>query len=261
MLEVQSLTLSFGGLSVLNDVKLSAYPGELTALIGPNGAGKSALLNCVSGHYRPSSNAHVLIDGTSVEHLPPYRRAKAGLSRTFQHIHLVPELTVLENVMTGLTPVMDDSLLSCVTRPFRQHRKEHERRQRAKAALTSFGLEDEANTPAGALPLGVRRRVDLVRATISEPKVLLLDEPASGMSRVERVLIPSWISEIQRKRQCTVIWIEHDIELLLSTADAVFVLCHGEIMAYGRPKENLGDREKIIEAYFARSEYSMESAR
>lgn len=250
MLDIQSLTLQFGGLTVLNDVSLNAHPGEVTALIGPNGAGKSALLNCISGHYRPASEAHIRIEGIPVERLPPDRRAKAGIARTFQHIHLVPELTVLENVMTGLTPIMDDSLLSCVVRPLRQYQRERERRKRVAAALAAFGLEKEADILAGALPLGVQRRVDLARATMSEPKVLLLDEPASGMSRAERTLIPAWIAAIQRKRHCTVIWIEHDIDLLLSAADAVFVLHHGEVKAYGRPRENSADRQKVIDAYF-----------
>jgi len=250
MLDIESLTLQFGGLTVLNDVSLSAHPGEVTALIGPNGAGKSALLNCISGHYRPTSEAHIRIGGIAVECLSPDRRAKAGLARTFQHIHLVPELTVLENVISGLTPIMDDSLLSCVTRPLRQQQRERERHRRAVAALAAFGLEHEAGSLADALPLGMQRRVDLARATMSEPKVLLLDEPASGMSRAERALIPAWIAAIQSKRHCTIIWIEHDIDLLLSAADAVFVLQHGEVKAYGRPRENNGDRQMVIDAYF-----------
>ena len=256
MLEVASLSLSFGGLKVLNDVAFSAQEGEVTALIGPNGAGKSALLNCVSGLYPASRGARVVVNGVSIDHLPPHMRARAGLARTFQHLNLVPELSVLENVMTGLSPVMGDGLARALLRPLRQQRREAERRAKAREALRQFDLESYAGTPAGTLPLGVQRRCDLARATMCEPRVLLLDEPASGMSRAERQQIPGWIAQLQSNRQCAVVWIEHDIELLTSSAHAVYVLHHGEVTASGRPRDREGDRERVIDAYFGRKHES-----
>ncbi len=252
MLEVASLSLTFGGLKVLRDVAFRAEEGEVTALIGPNGAGKSALLNCVSGLYPAAQGARILVNGTAIDHLAPHLRARAGLARTFQHLNLVAELSVLENVMTGLSPLMSDGLVSTLMRPMRQQRREAERRERAREALRQFELESYAEAPAGTLPLGVQRRCDLARATMCEPRVLLLDEPASGMSRSERQQIPEWIAKLQSSRRCAVVWIEHDIELLTSTAHAVYVLHHGEVTASGRPRDHEGDRERVIEAYFGR---------
>jgi len=252
VLEVASLSLSFGGLTVLNDVAFRARAGEVTALIGPNGAGKSALLNCVSGLYPTARGARILVDGVAIDHLAPHLRARAGLARTFQHLNLVPELSVLENVMTGLSPIMGDGLVGVLARPLRQQRRESERRARAHEALRQFELEPYADTPAGTLALGVQRRCDLARAVMCEPRVLLLDEPASGMSRSERRQIPEWIARLQSARQCAVVWIEHDVELLTSTAHAVFVLHHGEVTASGRPRDHEGDRDRVIDAYFGR---------
>lgn len=253
MLEVSELTLKFGGLTVLNAVSFTARAGEVTALIGPNGAGKSALLNCISGHYHPGANSLIQVDGRQVQNMAPHRRALSGLARTFQHIHLVPELTVLENVVTGLTPIMDDSVLSCIGRPLRQIARERERYRRAVAALTAFGLAPYMNATVSSLPLGVQRKVDFARSTMSAPKVLLLDEPASGMSRNERGLIPSWIAAAKSQARTAVVWIEHDIDLLLSSADAVIVLQQGEVVAHGRPKDDPSDRQKVVDAYFGRS--------
>jgi len=236
----------------LNNVQFAAREGEVTALIGPNGAGKSALLNCISGHYVPLPSARIRVGERRIETMVPHRRAAAGVARTFQHIHLVPELTVLENVMTGLTPVLDDGLVSCLARPLRQHRRERIRHERAITALAAFGLEADAGAHVGSLPLGTRRRVDLARATISEPRLLLLDEPASGMSRTERALIPEWVAASQKQRPFAVVWIEHDVDLLLSIADVVVVLQQGEVRATGRPRESAADRKALLDAYFGR---------
>lgn len=252
MLEVASLSLSFGGLKVLSDVAFQAREGEVTALIGPNGAGKSALLNCVSGLYPAARGARILINGVAVDGLAPHLRARMGLARTFQHLNLVPELSVLQNVMTGLSPIMSDGLVSSLSRPVRQWRREAERRERAHAALRQFDLDSVADAPAGSLSLGVQRRCDLARASMCEPCVLLLDEPASGMSRSERRQIPEWISQLQTSRRCAVVWIEHDVDLLTSSAHSVYVLHHGEVTASGRPRDIDGDRDRVIDAYFGR---------
>ncbi len=250
MLEIRNLTLRFGGLTVLDQVALEARPGEVTALIGPNGAGKSALLNCISGHYRPEPDASIRIGGTDIGHLAAHRRAAAGLSRTFQHIHLVPELSMIDNIMAGLTPVMDDGLASMLLRPLRQIEREKRRRALAEQAVHAFGLAEFMHEPVASLPLGVQRKIDFARATVSRPKVILLDEPASGLSRHERRLIPDWIAQVALQSESVIIWIEHDIDLLLSCADSVIVLQHGEIAATGRPRQSPADRRRVVHAYF-----------
>lgn len=252
MLEIKALSLQFGGLKVLRDVSLTAKTGEVTALIGPNGAGKSALLNCISGFYPASPHSIIKVGDTSLEKMPSNERSRLGVSRTFQHLNLVRDLTVEENVMSGLTPVLNDGLVSALTRPFRYKQRESQRRNLARKALKTFGLEAYRDICTGTLPLGIQRRCDLARAMMCEPKVLLLDEPASGMSRIERQQIPVWIQEFQNESTCAVVWIEHDIDLLVSSSDAVFVLHHGEVMTSGRPKQVPEDRSRVIDAYFGR---------
>jgi branched-chain amino acid transport system ATP-binding protein len=237
----------------LSNITFNAKPGEITALIGPNGAGKSAVLNCISGHYKPTTIESISVNGKPVHKLNPHERAKVGISRTFQHIHLVSELTVLENVMTGLTPVLDDGLLSAVCRPWRQTARERLRRELAMESLETFDLLDVSNKYGSSLPMGTRRRIDLARAMVSRPSVLLLDEPASGMSRSERDLIPELIHDAQQRYPFIAVWIEHDIDLIFSVANAVHVLKNGSMIASGRPQDDLDGRKILLEAYFGRA--------
>lgn len=253
MLDVSNISLRFGGLSVLQGVSFIAKLGEVTALIGPNGAGKSALLNCISGHYQPTSGSRISVDGDEVATLAVHRRAQAGVARTFQHVHLVPEFTVLENVMTGWTSVSNEGLLASLVRPLRHHQLERCCREVAREALDAFGLTQHADAKAAGLPLGLRRRVDFARAMVSRPRVLLLDEPTSGMSRAERDLMPRWVQDAQARQPFSVVWIEHDVDLLLSISDSMYVLQHGEVIASGRPRERPPDRQIAIDAYFGRS--------
>lgn len=252
MLDVRRLSLRFGGLDVLQDVALEAKAGELTALIGPNGAGKTALLNCITGIYRPTRESEIRLGGRPIQTLAPHRRAKAGISRTFQHMHLTPEFTVLQNVMMGLTPILDDGLLRTIAQPFRQRERESLRKSQAMKVLESCGLAQDAHRLADSLPLGTRRRVDLARAIASDPRVLLLDEPASGMTREERSVIPDCVRAAQREREFAAIWIEHDIGLLFNEADTVHVLQHGVLKMSGRPRESAAMQQQLMDCYFSR---------
>jgi len=247
-LSLLSVSLEFGGVAVLSDISLDLARGEVLALIGPNGAGKSALLNCISGIYRPSAGSRILVDGTRIDTLAPHRVIRAGVSRTFQGMHLVGELTVLENVLLGLVPRFRLGAFASLLLPLRALREEKENTTRAAAALELIGLQDAAHERCGDLPLGVLRRVDLARALVGEPALLLLDEPASGLAHDERPLIAEMIGLARSRNDLSVLWIEHDLDLVLSVASRAAVLHHGELIHQGDPRQG-AERQRIIAAY------------
>lgn len=247
-LSLRSVSLDFGGVSVLNDIALDVGRSEVLALIGPNGAGKSALLNCISGIYRPSGGGRILVDGTRIDTLAPHRIIHAGVSRTFQGMHLVGELTVLENVLLGLVPRFHLGAFASLLLSLWAVREERENTARAEAVLELTGLGRAARERCSDLPLGVLRRVDLARALVSEPALLLLDEPASGLAHDERPLIAEMIGLARSHSDLSVLWIEHDLDLVLSVAGRAAVLHHGELIHQGDPREG-AERRRIIAAY------------
>ena len=252
-LTVENLSLSFGGLRVLENINLSLAPGEVLGLIGPNGAGKSALLNCISGLYSPEPLSVVTFANAKLEGRAGSHAAGLGIMRTFQHIHLLEGLNVLENVLLGLASQFKAGVLRRYMMPFHSAAEEKEMRQRALAALEMCGIEHLAFEPAARLPLGVRRRVDLARALASKPKLLLLDEPASGLSTDERTLVRDLVDIAQRTAGVAVMWIEHDLELVISAATRIIVLHHGQIIAEGDPRESEDVRSRLIRAYLTGS--------
>lgn len=247
-LSLRALSLEFGGVRVLNDVSLEVGRGEVVALIGPNGAGKSALLNCVSGIYRPSPGSRIAVNGTRIDSLPPHRIIGSGVSRTFQGMHLVGELTVRENVLLGLAERFRLGAFSSLVLPLRALREERENARRVDAMLELTGLNIVAHERTSDLPLGVLRRVDLARALVSEPALLLLDEPASGLGHDERPLIAEMIGIARARNDLSVLWIEHDLDLVLSSAERAAVLHHGELIHQGDP-HGATERRHIIAAY------------
>ncbi len=248
LLKTEDLSLTFGGLSVLRDVSLSVANGEVLGLIGPNGAGKTAFLNCISGVFRASRSGSISLNGKRIDHLPTHRRRRLGVARTFQHSHLAPEMTALQNVVLGLAPAFSGGLLSFLAMPFRSVSEEKRLTRVANEMLESCGVADYADTKAGNLPLGIRRRVDLARALVGQPHLLLLDEPSAGLSHEQRGLIPELIRIMQKQRGLGVIWIEHDLDLVMSHADRVVVLHHGQIIhddSVGEPQQ----RAVAVQAY------------
>lgn len=248
VLETHDVSLSFGGLSVLRGISLAVQPGEVVALIGPNGAGKTAFFNCISGVFRASTGSTISLLGKRIEHLPTYSRNALGLTRTFQHAHLVGEMTALENILLGLAPAFSGGLASLLMLPIRSFAEERSLTERAFAMLDLCGAADFAHMQADALPLGIRRRVDLARALVGEPKLLLLDEPSSGLSREERALVPELIDITQTQRSLGIVWIEHDLDLVMSKADRITVLHHGQII-YNNAVDGPDDRASAIHAY------------
>jgi branched-chain amino acid transport system ATP-binding protein len=247
-LAIDSLSLSFGGLTVLKDINFGVVAGEVLGLIGPNGAGKSALLNCISGLYTPERGSTITFDGNGLIPLKASHRAALGIKRTFQHIHLIDELTILDNVLLGLASAFQGGVFRRQTMMVQSARQERVLRSKAEAALELCGISAIGGERADALPLGIRRRVDLARALVSEPRLLLLDEPASGLASEERNLVRELVNIARRERDVAVIWIEHDLELVTSVATRILVLHHGRIVAQGDPRK-AGQRDALIGAY------------
>jgi len=250
MLELRGVCRSFGGLKALNEVSFSVATGAVTALIGPNGAGKTTLINCTTGSDRPDAGK-VLLSGREITGLPAHRVAELGVARTFQNLRLFPRLSVLDNVLCGLTVVAGRSLLGALLRPPSLRNRERRLRLQAMAALDRFGLTALADWPVGALAYGDRKRVELARAVVSEPGLLLLDEPVAGLNATETAAVGAEIRRL-RAQSYTVLLVEHDMELVMSVADRVVVLDGGRCIAQGTPDE-VRRNPLVLEAYLGKT--------
>jgi len=233
LLEARRLRRSFGGLVAVNDVNLSIEPGSIKGLIGPNGAGKTTLFNLISGLLQPDSG-EVYFQGRNITGWPPFRIARLGIARTFQNPSLFPRLNVLENVMVGCHAHTRHEFAACALRLPSMRREERAIRQQALEQLQWLGLESWALRPASALAFGQRRMVELARALAARPSLLLLDEPASGLTPAEKMVLADLIKKI-RERGITVLLVEHDIPLVMNLADDLLVLHFGAPIAEGPP--------------------------
>jgi branched-chain amino acid transport system ATP-binding protein/branched-chain amino acid transport system permease protein len=246
-LAAHGLTVRFGGLTALSNATLRVKPGEVHALIGPNGAGKSTFVNTITGFYRPSEGSVALGD-MQLTGRPPHEIARLGLSRTFQNTELFGDLTVLENVIVGFQQRLGYTLLDAVLRT-PKFRRDEEICRRAAIGLVSFvGLANYANDQARALPFGLQRRLEIARALAAGPRLLLLDEPAAGLTTQEIEELDTMIRKIAALG-VSVLLIEHHVELIMSVADMVTVLDYGQVIASDRP-EVVQDDPRVIEAYF-----------
>ncbi|MEJ2037705.1 MAG: ABC transporter ATP-binding protein [Desulfosarcinaceae bacterium] len=251
MLELEQVCKWFGGLPALQEVSFSIPTGRITALIGPNGAGKSTLINCISGVDSFDAGA-VLLQSRSIEKLPAHRIAALGVARTFQNLKLFERLSVLDNVLTGLTVAAEPSfLLSMLRLPALRH-QERQLRLRALEALDSFGLTGKMDWPAAALSYGEKKRVELARAFVGNPRLVLLDEPVAGLNSDETAGIARQIRRL-RSAGNTILLVEHDMSLVMEVADHVAVLDSGRCIARGRPEE-IRANPLVLEAYLGRIE-------
>lgn len=247
LLDAQGIGITFGGLKAVQDLTLQLPSGVLYGLIGPNGAGKTTAFNLITGVYAPQTGS-VKLAGDVVSGLRPHQIAKAGLSRTFQNIRLFGELSVLENVMLGSHVRGKHKLLGTLLRTPKFVAQEEAMRERAMALLEIFDLGKAAQEQAKNLPYGDQRRLEICRALATEPKVLLLDEPAAGMNPSEKKSLASTIRAIRDRFGLAILLIEHDMGLVMEICERITVLDHGQVIAVGTPKEIQAD-PKVIEAY------------
>jgi len=233
VLEVRDVTVRFGGLTALDAVSLTAAPRQVTGIIGPNGAGKTTLLNVLCGFVRPNSG-ELSLGGTSLTGLPPHRLASLGIARTLQGVGLFRGLTVLENVMAGATSQARAGFWPALLGLARSDRDERALRERSLAALDRVGVAGEAGRLPDQLAYGLRKRVALARALVTGPQVLLLDEPASGLSEAELPELGDLITELAEG--ASVVVVEHRMDLMMSVCRAIAVLDFGRLIAHGTPE-------------------------
>jgi branched-chain amino acid transport system ATP-binding protein len=246
-LNVQGIHLSFGGTKALVDVSFDVNQGEILAIIGPNGAGKTSLLNCLNRFYKPEKG-QIYFEGIDLTRLPPYRIAQLGIARTFQNIALYTGMSVLDNLMAARHVHMNYGMLAGALY-FGPALKEEVRHRRAVEDIIDFlEIEHIRKAVVGALPYGLRKRVELGRALALEPKLLLLDEPMAGMNLEEKEDMARFILDIHELQRTTILLIEHDMGLVMDIADRVVVLDFGLKIAEGTPDEVKND-SKVIQAY------------
>jgi branched-chain amino acid transport system ATP-binding protein len=246
LLEVDHVTLKFGGLTALDDVSFEIREGEILGLIGPNGAGKTTCFNVMTGVYRPTSG-QVRFDGTPLTKMKRYKITKLGIARTFQNIRLFKSMTVLENVLVGADTHSKVGFFDALFRTPRHRRTEAESRARAKELLDLVGIKASHDDIAANLSYGEQRRLEIARALATNPKLLCLDEPAAGFNPAEKVELTNLIKKI-RDAGYTVLLIEHDMRLVMGAVDRIVVLEFGRKIAEGVPAE-IRDNPAVIAAY------------
>jgi branched-chain amino acid transport system ATP-binding protein len=251
MLTAEGISLSFGGIEALVDVDVDVRQGEIFAIIGPNGAGKTSFFNCVNGFYRPQKGS-IYFEGKEVTRLKSHRIAELGIGRSFQGLQLFDGLNVLDNIMAGRHFHFKTGPLSDAIYFGRTRREEIEHRKVVENIIDFLEIETVRKQLVGALPYGMRKRVDLGRALAAEPKLLLLDEPLSGMNRDEKEDIARFILDISEEMGITIAVVEHDMGVVMDICERVVVLDFGRKIAEGTPEE-IRTNEEVIRAYLGKS--------
>ena len=247
LLEVKQLTKHFGGLTAVGDVTLELNEGELVGLIGPNGAGKTTLFNLLTGVYEPSEGT-ITLDGHLLNGKQPYKIAALGLGRTFQNIRLFKDLTVLDNVLIAFSNHHKKHVFASFLRLPAFYKNEEALKAKAIDLLKIFDLDRDADTLAKNLAYGQQRRLEIVRALATEPKILFLDEPAAGMNPQETAELTDLIRRIKEEFRITIMLIEHDMNLVMDVTERIYVLEYGRLIAHGTPSE-IKTNKRVIEAY------------
>ncbi len=246
MLDIRGITQRFGGVTALDDVSFRIREGEITGVIGPNGAGKTTLFNIITGIYSQSSGT-IHLSGTDVSRLAPEQLARRGLVRTFQNVELFGQMTVLENAMVGLHTKGRSGILSSMVKAPWHLAEERRIREQARTWLAFTGIADLADTTAGNLPFGKGRMLEIARALASEPRLILMDEPAAGLNNRETQELAALIRKI-REMGVTVVLVEHDMELVMDICDSIVVLNLGRLLAHGTPRE-IQENPQVVAAY------------
>lgn len=241
ILAAERVSLRFGGVRALTDVSFEVRKGEVFSIIGPNGAGKTSMVNCVSGRYRPTEG-RILFDGRDITRVPTNRRAGLGLGRTFQNLALFGHMSVLDNILVGRHHLMRAGFLrGMVYWLGGAQREELEHRREVEEIIDFLDIQHVRKAPAGTLPYGLRKRVELARAIALRPKLILLDEPMAGMNLEEKEDMARYILDLNREWGMTVLMIEHDMGVVMDVSDRVMVLDFGKRIAHGTPAEVLAD--------------------
>ena len=252
-LHVDNISLSFGGIKALQSVEFEINAGEIFAVIGPNGAGKTSLINSINGFYTPQ-RGRILLEGLDITHMPPYQRAKLGISRTFQNIALYTNATVLDNLMAARHIHMKTNMLAGALFWGPARREEIAHRRRVEEIIDFLEMEHIRKSIVGTLSYGLRKRVELGRALALEPTLLLLDEPMAGMNIEEKEDMARFILDIHELQGSTIMLIEHDIGLVMDISHRIAVIDFGVKIGEGTPDE-ISRNEAVIEAYLGEGEH------
>ncbi len=247
LLEVDALTMRFGGLLAVDAVSLQVKKGEIFAIIGPNGAGKTTVFNCISGFYRPSSG-RIALQGNNITGLSSHAVALQGVVRTFQNVRLFKGMTALENLLVAQHRDINGSWLSGLLKLPSYRRAEQEAIERAVYWLNYVGLGAFVNREAGKLAYGHQRLLEIARCMVTRPRVLMLDEPAAGLNPQEKVSLQALIRQLRDEHQVSVLLIEHDMSLVMGVSERILVMEHGKPIATGTP-EMIRSDERVIKAY------------
>ncbi|MCH3960565.1 MAG: ABC transporter ATP-binding protein [Solobacterium sp.] len=247
VLEIKELGIDFGGLTAVNDLNMTVYPGEIYGLIGPNGAGKTTVFNMLTKVYQPTRGT-IKLDGQDMAKLNPVEANKAGVARTFQNIRLFSNMTVLDNVKIGLHNSVNYGVMTAILRLPKYRAEEKKADEEAMELLKLFGLDDKADMNAGNLPYGAQRRLEIGRALATHPKLLLLDEPAAGMNPQETQELMDMIRTVRDHFKIAILLIEHDMKLVMGICDRITVLNYGMLLAQGVPAE-IQSNQEVIKAY------------
>lgn len=252
ILTCQDVSINFGGVKAVQNVSLEIQKGSVTSIIGPNGAGKTTFFNIISGVYKPTSGK-VLLDGEDITSLPQHEVSKKGMARTFQNIRLFSQLDNVRNVQSALDARANYTMVEAILGLPRKRGEDKKNYDIAMECLELVGLKDFAHDRPGNLPYGMQRKVELARALASNPKLLLLDEPAAGLNPVEVEDFIELLKKIRKIRDLTILLIEHRLKVVNTLSDEVFVLNFGELLTHGSPEE-VQNHPKVIEAYMGEEE-------
>jgi branched-chain amino acid transport system ATP-binding protein len=251
LLDVDKVSVNFGGVKALSDVSLSLRTGEILGLIGPNGAGKTTLFNCITG-VLPRYGGTIRYEGRDLRHLKPHRRARLKIARTFQNLELFGELSALDNLMVPIDAFSERGVIGDLLRLPMTRFEEKKTEERARGLLHFMGLDEHASTPASDLPIGLQRRLEIGRALGLQPKMLLLDEPASGLDARETAELARLLFAIRKRFNVTMLVVDHDMALIMRICSRIYVLDFGEILATGSPEE-IREDPTVIRAYLGES--------
>jgi branched-chain amino acid transport system ATP-binding protein len=251
ILDVQNISLRFGGVKALTDISFNVREHEVRAIIGPNGAGKSSMLNCINGVYQPQEGS-ITFRGQTFKHMNSRQVAEMGIARTFQNLALFKGMSVIDNLMTGRNLRIKSNLFLQALRLGPAQREEEEHRAFVEHIIDFLEIQAYRKTPVGQLPYGLQKRVDLGRALAMEPKVLLLDEPMAGMNVEEKQDMSRFILDVNDEFGTTIVLIEHDMSVVMDISDRVVVLDYGKKIGDGTPEE-VRNNEEVISAYLGTS--------